>query len=244
MPHCQIGDASIHYNDTGPSERAERLPLLLIAPGGMRSAIGFWDNTPWNPITELGAGRRVVAMDQRNAGASTAPVSADDGWHSYTADQLGLLDQLGIDRFHVAGMCIGGPYVMALIQAAPERVASATLMQTIGLADNRQAFYDMFDSWADKLAPGSGVAAGDWQSFRGNMYDSDDFLFVVGDDFVRRCATPLLVLEGDDLYHPRQSSERIRDLAPQVTYLRDWKEGDGRAAAMIAFAEFLGRHDT
>ena len=34
---------------------------------------------------------RVIAMDQRNAGASRAPVSADDGWHTYTRDQLALL---------------------------------------------------------------------------------------------------------------------------------------------------------
>ena len=39
---------------------------------------------------------------------------------------LALLDHLGIDRFHVAGMCIGGPYIMGLIQAAPQRVFEAT----------------------------------------------------------------------------------------------------------------------
>ena len=84
-----------------------------------------------------------------------------------------------------------------------------------------------------------GVSEADWNAFRGNMYDGDDFLFTVGDDFVRECATPLCVLEGDDLYHPKASSERIRDLAPNVTYVADWKAGAARDAAMATVAGFL-----
>ena len=91
--------AHIHYEVHG-----EGFPVLLIAPGGMRSAISFWENTPWNPITDLQDDFQVIAMDQRNAGQSTGPVSASHGWHTYAADQLALLDHLGVDRFHVAGM--------------------------------------------------------------------------------------------------------------------------------------------
>ena len=29
--------------------------------------------------------------------------------HEYTADQLGVMDYLGIDKFMVMGFCIGGP---------------------------------------------------------------------------------------------------------------------------------------
>ena len=87
-------DVSIYYEDSG----AELPAVLLIAPGGMKSAIGFWNNTPWDPRIHLEGRYRVIAMDQRNAGNSTAPVTAADGWHTYTADQLGLMDHLGIDR--------------------------------------------------------------------------------------------------------------------------------------------------
>ncbi len=92
-------------------------------------------------------------MDQRNAGQSSARVSPTDGWHVFTEDQLALMDHVGANRFHVAGMCIGGPYALGLIQAAPERVASAVLFQTIGLSDNRQAFYEMFDGWTAEQHP-------------------------------------------------------------------------------------------
>ena len=147
--------------------------ILLIAPGGMRSAVSFWQQTPWNPITALQNDYRVIAMDQRNAGASRGPVAADHGWHTYTEDQVALLDHLDVGQCHVGGMCIGGPYCFGLIQAMGSRVQSAVLWQTIGLDHNRDAFYDMFDSWAVDLQQSShaNVPSAAWQEFRGRMFD-------------------------------------------------------------------------
>jgi pimeloyl-ACP methyl ester carboxylesterase len=237
MPTFEQGDVEIYYQEHG-----EGFPLLLIAPGGMRSTVSFWERTPWNPITDLADEFRVIAMDQRNAGGSTAPVKADDGWHVYTADQLALLDHLGVDRFHTAGMCIGGPYCMGLIEAAPQRVASAVLFQPIGLKDNREAFYDMFDGWANELKPQRpDVPAAAWESFTHNMYDGD-FLFNVDQAFVERCETPLLVLSGADLYHPTETSRAIAELAPNATLIEDWKEGAARDAARDTVRRFLREH--
>lgn len=237
MSVFENGDVSIYYEEHGSG-----FPLLLIAPGGMRSAVSFWERTPWNPITDLQDRFRVIAMDQRNAGASSGPVSADDGWHTYTRDQLALLDHLGVGRFHVAGMCIGGPYCMGLIQAAPARVASAVLFQTIGLENNREAFYEMFDGWAAELkAQRPQVPDAAWESFKHNMYDGD-FLFNVDRDFVRGCETPLLVLCGADLYHPAVTSREIAELAPNATFIEHWKEGDDQASARSAVRAFLEQH--
>lgn len=237
MPTFEQGEVELYYETHG-----EGFPVLLIAPGGMRSAIEFWERTPWNPIDDLKDEFRVVAMDQRNAGRSRAPIAAGDGWQRYTSDQLALMDHLGIERFHVAGMCIGGPYCMGLIEAAPERVASAVLFQPIGLENNRQAFYDMFDGWAGELEqqrPEVDEAA--WESFKHNLYDGD-FLFNVGRDFVRRCPVPLLVLCGDDLYHPQRISREIVELAPDARLIERWKEGEDREAARVAVREFLRSH--
>ena len=44
----------------------------------MRSAISFWRGSEWDPIEALSPHYQVIAMDQRNAGESTAPVTADD----------------------------------------------------------------------------------------------------------------------------------------------------------------------
>jgi len=231
-------DARLYYEEHGSG-----FPILLIAPGGMRSEMTFWERTPWNPITQLSDRYRVIAMDQRNAGRSVAPVRATDGWETYTADQLALMDHLGAERFHVAGMCIGGSYIMALAAAAPQRVASGVVFQTIGLDGNRQAFYDMFDSWADELAPQRPDTPPEaWAAFRERMYGVDDFLFTADDDAARRCPTPLLVLLGNDLYHPESSSRRLAELAPHAILVEHWKEPQYHAAAMAEMERFLAAH--
>ena len=120
----------------------------------MKSAISFWERMPWNPIDVLSPHFRVIAMDQRNAGESQAPISGEDGWHTYTDDHVGLLEALQIDRCHVLGCCIGGSYGLGLMQAAPGKVAAGVLLQPIGSnGENREAFYAMFDQWADELKP-------------------------------------------------------------------------------------------
>ncbi len=234
MPLLTTDDAVINYAIYG-----EGFPLLLIAPGGMRSAIGYWQDMPQNPIVDLADCFQVIAMDQRNAGQSSGSVSASDGWHTYTQDQLALMDHLGLERFHVAGMCIGGSYIMGLIQAAAHRVASAVLFQSIGLDNNRQAFFDMFDSWANDLkATFPGVDDAAWDTFKRNMYDGE-FLFTVDRDFVANCMTPLLVLCGKDLYHPESTSREIAALAPNATFIEHWKEPEFRQPATQAVREFL-----
>ena len=238
MPSFNRDGATIYYEEYGSG-----FPVLLIAPGGMKSAISFWDNTPWNPIEQLAQDYRVIAMDQRNAGRSSGPVSADHGWETYTADQLGLMDHLGVDNFHAVGMCIGGPYIFGLIAAARERVSSATLFQTIGRDENRDAFYAMFDQWAEPLqSTMPEVEASAWQSFRENMYGGDKVLLNVDESFVTQCDTPLLVLMGNDLYHPQSTSRLIADTAPNVEFIEQWKEGADRELAMSAFTAFLARN--
>jgi pimeloyl-ACP methyl ester carboxylesterase len=177
-------------------------------------------------------------MDQRNAGRSVAPITAQDSWHSYTSDHLALLDQLGVERCHVLGGCIGGPYCLGVIEAAPARVASAVLQQSIGYKDNRQAFYEMFDGWAEALDVE--VDAATLQSFRSNMYDGD-FVFNVSREFVKGCATPMLVLLGDDLYHPEETSREIAALAPNATLVERWKDPDVDGTRQTVI-DFLLKH--
>jgi pimeloyl-ACP methyl ester carboxylesterase len=237
MPTFTRGNISLYYE-----ERGSGFPLLMIAPGGMRSTVSFWDRAPWNPIPHLAAHYRVIAMDQRNAGQSKAPVRATDSWLVYTEDQLALLDHLGVNRFHVAGMCIGGSYSMGLIQAAPQRVLSAVLFQPIGLDNNRQAFFEMFDGWAkEQRAAHPEADDATWETFKQNMYGGD-FLFNVSRDFVKRCTPPLLVLLGNDMYHPAVTSRDIVALAPNATLIERWRELEHQAAALEAVKRFLATH--
>jgi pimeloyl-ACP methyl ester carboxylesterase len=209
----------------------------------MRSAISFWARSPWNPIEALADRFRVIAMDQRNAGHSTAPIHSANGWHSYAADHIALLDHLGIERTHLLGGCIGGPYCLGVMQAAPQRVTAAVLQQPIGYdGENRQAFYDMFDSWANELKPQRPDVDPDaWNAFRDRMYGGD-FVFNVSRDFVRACATPMLVLLGNDRYHPSATSREIVELAPNAELIERWKEPEVIEQTVARVRSFLTLH--
>lgn len=147
------------------------IPVLLIAPGGMRSNIANWASSPYNPITALPAERfQVIAMDQRSAqsslrpgsGNSTAKVKASDGWQTFMEDQIALLDHLGIRRCHSIGMCIGPSYQLQLLRHYPERFGRAVLLQPIGLSPctteagrwdglNTEATSHWFGEWAMEM---------------------------------------------------------------------------------------------
>lgn len=238
MPIFERDGARIHYQVSG-----EGFPVLLLAPGGMRSAIPVWENAPWNPLGRLGSGYKVIAMDQRNAGQSTAPIRGSDGWGTYRDDQLALLDHLGVDRFHAVGMCIGGSFIMELAAAVPERLAAAVMLQPIGLDGNQQTFMDLFNGWAEERKPDHpDVSDADWARFRAAMFGSDRLLFNASEADVARCRVPLLVLMGNDVYHPEFSSRRVAELAPDARLIEQWKEGEHLHAADAAIAEFLSAY--
>jgi pimeloyl-ACP methyl ester carboxylesterase len=239
MPVYVRDGATIHFDLEGPDDG---YPVLLIAPGGMRSANDKWNAMPWNPRRALVGTYRLIGMDQRNAGRSTAPVSASDGWATYASDQLGLLDHLGVERCHVVGMCIGGPYIIGLLTAAPERFASAVLLQPVGIDDNRDAFDDVFDGWQAEIADDHPEAGpDDWAAFKSNMWDGE-FVLTATPEQVAAITTPMLVAMGNDQYHPASTSRQIARLAPDVTFLERWKDEESLPAADAAILEFLARH--
>jgi pimeloyl-ACP methyl ester carboxylesterase len=235
MPTFERNGVSLYYEEYGSG-----FPILLFAPGGMRSSIEFWGKSPFDPTKEFASDFRVIAMDQRNAGKSRAPLSASDGWHTYSADHIALLDHLKIDKAHVMGGCIGGSYCLGAIQAAPNRITAAVLQQPIGLSPkNREMFYAMFDGWAEALAPKHPeIDAAGLRQFRDRMYGTD-FVFNVSRHFVKTVKTPMLVLMGADDYHPTPTSEEIASLAPNATLIREWKTPDVVPQTVRKVREFL-----
>jgi pimeloyl-ACP methyl ester carboxylesterase len=224
---------------------------VLFAPGGMESVAQRWRELPgsaglpmpWiDPTVELSGEFQVVAMDQRNAGRSTAPIRMSDGWATYAADHLALLDELGFERVHVMGGCIGSSYCLGLCQAAPDRVSAAVLQNPIGLtADNRQNFFGMFDSWATDLqARRRDVDAAAVAALRQSM--CGDFVFNVGRDFVQTCPIPLLVLAGNDEFHPPAVAQEIATLAPQAELVLDWTSPTHHDDTVKRVSAFLRAH--
>jgi pimeloyl-ACP methyl ester carboxylesterase len=217
-------------------------PVLTLAPGGMRSANDLWNRMPWNPRTALRDTYQVIGMDQRNAGRSFAPVTGNDDWTTYAADQLALLDHLGVEHCHLVGMCIGGPFIMGLLAAAPSRFRSAVVLQPVGIADNRPALRHLFDEWAAAAAPDHPEATpGDWISLGDRLWGGE-LLLAVTRAQVAACTTPLLVLMGDDLYHPQTISRELAALAPRATLVERWKEAEVIATTDATIKRFLAEH--
>src|SRR5258705_4293460 len=127
MPTIERNGATIYYEEFGRG-----FPILTFAPAGLQSVIDVWGRpaAPVNPTTEFAGSFRVIAMDQRNAGGrSRALISAQDGWQTYLADHVAVLDHLGIERCHLYGQCIGGAVDNPKLEAHAPRLASPPLRQ-------------------------------------------------------------------------------------------------------------------
>jgi len=240
MPSFEHHGATIYYEEFG-----QGFPILTFAPAGLQSVIGVWSqpSAPVNPTTELVAHFRVIAMDQRNAGGkSRAPITAQDGWHTYTADHIALLDHLRIDRCHLYGQCIGGSFIFSLLKTQPERVAGAVLAQPIGrvgaMPPVRAA---RFNAWAESLKDHPEATSQVLEAFYQNLY-GPGFVYSVDRAFVSKCQTPCLVLAGNDEAHPFAISEEVAKLLPDAEFIPEWKTGAALTAAKARIKEFLAKH--
>ena len=241
MPTIERNGATIYYEDHGKG-----FPILTFAPAGLASTVKVWSDpsAPINPITEYAKEFRVIAMDQRNAtgGRSRAPITANDGWHSYTADHIAVLDHLGIDKCHLYGQCIGGSFIMSLIKAQPQRVQSAVLAQPIGrVGPMKPGWAARFEAWAKSLEGHPEATHEVLDAFFHNLYDPG-FLYSVDREFVKSCKTPCLVLAGNDEAHPYPISEETAELLPNAQLVKEWKSGAALEEAKVRVRNFLKRN--
>jgi pimeloyl-ACP methyl ester carboxylesterase len=227
MPMFKRSDAALHYEVHGNG-----FPILLYAPGGLKSQLANWKASPadptkpapWmNPMIALGDKFTVIAMDQRNAGKSVANVKPDHGWHTFAEDHFALMDHLGFGKFHVMGGCIGGSYCFEAIEHDPGRIAAAVLQNPIGLWENRDQWDAAIKGYGETVrARDPSISDATIQSFGRNMF-GPDFVFSVTRDFVRNCNTPLFLQPGNDKPHPAKTSEEIAALAPNIEVQKDWR---------------------
>ena len=246
MPVLSRPDGEIRYQTHG-----EGFPVLLFAPGGLRSRMEMWPAPPGGPPRPWvdwtralpAAGFTAVAMDQRNAGQSKADIRADHGWHTYAADHLALMDHLDFEKFHVLGGCIGGSFCLKAIQAAPGRVAAAVLQNPIGRhPDHPEYFFDSHAEWSQQqLAARPELDEEALAGFGRNMWDHE-FVFCVDRDFVRGCPVPTFLLPGSDIPHPAATSAELAALLPGVEVLTEWRGPEHLAEQERRVVDFLKRH--
>src|SRR5437762_3225130 len=96
MPRVRIGELELFHTTDGAGEPV----LLLMGLGGEHRA---WDLVR----RELARRYRLVLVDNRDAGASDE-THRPYGTGDMAADALGVIDHLGIERFHVVGASMGG----------------------------------------------------------------------------------------------------------------------------------------
>jgi pimeloyl-ACP methyl ester carboxylesterase len=141
--HIALGEVRLAYQAIG----RERDPALLLVMGLGGQLIHWPDEVVGRLCLQ---GFRVIRFDNRDVGLSSwnqaAPsisltyealryrlglsVAAPYSLRDMAGDALGLMDGLGIRRFHVLGASMGGMIAQHLADMAPERVQSLTLIMT------------------------------------------------------------------------------------------------------------------
>lgn len=128
----------------------EDAPAVLLA-GSLGSTLAMWEPQ----LAALEPHLRVVRVDHRGHGGSPVPpgpYALDD----LVDDLVAVLDRLGLERAHVAGLSLGGVVAMRLAVREPGRVDRLALLCTAARFPSAQAWHDRA---AQVRADGTGSVA-------------------------------------------------------------------------------------
>lgn len=120
MPHATINGIRLHHEVSGKAGG----PALLLS-NSLASNLHMWDPQ----MESFERHFRVIRYDSRGHGQSDAP----DGPYSIdtrTADAVGLLDHLGVERAHFCGLSKGGMVGQRLATLHPGRVDRLVICDT------------------------------------------------------------------------------------------------------------------
>ncbi|MFF3151415.1 alpha/beta fold hydrolase, partial [Streptomyces sp. NPDC057927] len=147
------------YEDKGGAADAAALPLVLIHGHP-------FDHTMWTPqIAAFSSRRRVIAPDLRGYGASPV-IPGVTPLATFAEDIAALLDHLGVDRFILAGLSMGGQIAMECYRLFPERIRGLVLADTFPSAETpegrkaRAAMADRLRCPGGRARRGRGPAGG------------------------------------------------------------------------------------
>ena len=142
MPKAQLSTGiEMHYEIDDYTDPWKKPATVLMLHGNLECSASWY---AWVPV--LARHFRVVRPDMRGYGQSTPPVPADYPWTIDVPidDFIKLMDQLGIDKFHLIAAKIGGFIARRLIsrpRVEPDgnRHAAADLRhrRARGIADQR-----------------------------------------------------------------------------------------------------------
>jgi 3-oxoadipate enol-lactonase len=123
MSTVSLHGITIGYDDKGTDD------ALVLVHGHP------FDRTMWWPqLDRFGRTHRVVMADLRGYGESTV-ARGKNLLETFALDLAGLPDHLGIERFVLGGLSMGGQIVMACHQLFPHRIAGLVLAATSAPAE-------------------------------------------------------------------------------------------------------------
>ncbi len=127
MATATIGDITIGYDDEGTGD------ALVLVHGHP------FDRSMWGPQVERfsRAGWRVIAPDLRGYGESTV-VPGKTTLDVFARDIAGLLDRLGVERFVLGGLSMGGQIVLECHRLFAHRLRGLVLADTSAPADSEE----------------------------------------------------------------------------------------------------------
>ncbi|MGH7384424.1 MAG: hypothetical protein ACREKG_04520 [Candidatus Rokuibacteriota bacterium] len=121
-------------------------------------------------------------------------------------------------------------------------MASAVLAQPIGRVGAMPAApTPRFLAWAESLTDHPEATPPVLDAFYRNLY-GPGFVYCVDRAFVSACATPCLIMAGNDEAHPFPISEELAKLLPSCEFIPEWKTGAALTAARARVKEFLAKH--
>ncbi len=213
MPSFRNGAVEIAYLDESPRAAVAGDPIVLVHGFASNREVN-WVYPQW-VATLTGAGRRVIALDNRGHGQSTKLYSPADYHTTRMADDVrALLDHLRIERADVFGYSMGARITAFLAAAHPERVRSAILgglgyklidgvglPETIAEALEAPSLADVTDPMARTFRAFADQTKSDRRALAACIRGSRQVLSV---DEVGKIATPALVAVGtkDDVAGP------------------------------------------
>jgi 3-oxoadipate enol-lactonase len=135
---------------------AEDAPVVVLS-NSLGATRGMWDPQ----VPALAERYRVVTYDTRGHGDSPAPpgpYSLDD----LVDDLVALLDEVGAERAHVAGLSLGGMTAMRLAAREPERVHRLAVLCTSAKPDPQPFLDRAMVVRSGGTAPLAPTVAGRW----------------------------------------------------------------------------------
>jgi 3-oxoadipate enol-lactonase len=147
MPYIKINKISLYYEFLGPQDA----PTLVLNNGIIMNCSTSWAYQS----KQLSSRYHLLLYDCRGQGKSDHPESPYS-MELHAADLAEILESLGVESAHIAGISYGGEVAQAFALSYPEKTRSLILADTV--SEVKMPLRLVIESWMDALQSGDPMA--------------------------------------------------------------------------------------